>query len=65
MSNNIDKQAAEHLRKAIKEMRWSAYNLEKYYNLVKPEDAPIITIDKNQLTIFDEIENYEKLKVKI
>lgn len=48
----INEQAANHLRKAIKELRWAAYNLEQYYNAVKPEEAPVITKPGNQLEMF-------------
>lgn len=58
MTDKIDTRAANHLRKAIKELRWAAWNMEKYYNIVKPEEAPIIMVDKNQLSLLDEIERY-------
>lgn len=44
---------AEHLRIAAKQMRWAADNLAAAYNLIKPEDAPPLFVDPNQLTIFD------------
>lgn len=44
---------AEHLRIAAKQMRWAADNLAAAYNLIKPEDAPTLFVDPNQLTIFD------------
>lgn len=44
---------AEHLRIAAKQLRWAADNLAAAYNLIKPEDAPPLFVDPNQLTIFD------------
>ena len=46
---------AEHLRIAAKQLRWAADNIAACYNLVKPEDAPPLFVDPNQLTIFDTI----------
>ena len=44
---------ANHLRIAAKQTRWAADNLAAAYNLIKPEDAPPLYVDPNQLTIFD------------
>ena len=44
---------AEYLRIAAKQLRWAADNLAAAYNLIKPEDAPPLFGDPNQLTIFD------------
>lgn len=53
----IDPQAnrtfAEHLRIAAKQMCWATDNLAAAYNLIKPQDAPPLFVDPNQLTIFD------------
>lgn len=51
-TDKIDKAAANHLRKAIKELRWAAFNLERFYSIVKPNDAPIIDRSPNQLEMF-------------
>lgn len=50
--DKIDKAAAEHLRKAIKELRWAAYNLERYYNAVRPPESPALSKPDNQLELF-------------
>lgn len=49
----ISTEAAEHLRKAIKELRWTALNLEKFYDRVKPDEAPPFSQPSNQLKLFD------------
>lgn len=51
---------AEHLRIAAKQMRWAADNLAAAYNLIKPEDAPPLFVDPNQLTIFDTLEDTQQ-----
>ena len=51
---------AEHLRIAAKQMRWAADNLAAAYNLIKPEDAPPLFGDPNQLTIFDTSEDTQQ-----
>ncbi len=51
---------AEHLRIAAKQMRWAADNLAAAYNLIKPEDAPPLFVDPNQLTIFDTSEDTQQ-----
>lgn len=57
MENNNDtqRQVAEHLRIAYKELRWAAMNIAQLYELMKPEDKPHLT-DPNQLKLFDEDE---------
>ena len=52
---------AEHLRIAAKQMRWAADNLAAAYNLIKPEDAPPLFVDPNQLTIFDTFDDTPNL----
>lgn len=51
---------AEHLHIAAKQMRWAADNLAAAYNLIKPEDAPPLFVDPNQLTIFDTSEDTQQ-----
>lgn len=59
MSQKLSMKAADHLRLFIKEMRWATYHLEKFYNEVKPEQAPIITVPKNQLELFENLKKDE------
>lgn len=46
-------QQAELMRKAIKEIRWAAKNLEDLYNISKPAEAPVIEKIANQLELFN------------
>lgn len=47
------KQVAEHLRRAYKELRWAANNIACIYELMRPEDAKPID-DPNQLNLFED-----------
>lgn len=52
---------AEHLRIAAKQLRLAADNPAAAYNLIKPEDAPPLFVDPNQLTIFDTFDDTPNL----
>ena len=55
MDKNTQKQVAEHLRRAYKELRWAANNIAALHELMKPEgEHPIV--DPNQLKLFEENE---------
>lgn len=44
---------AEEMRLALKEMGWALAHLRNFYNLSKPEGAPVAE-DPNQLKLFDQ-----------
>jgi len=47
------KQIAEHLRLAYKELRWAAKNIGIVHDLMRPDDEPPID-DPNQLKLFND-----------
>lgn len=49
--NNRD--MAEHLRKAYKELRWAADNIAKIYEMVRPDNMQPIE-DPKQLKLFED-----------
>lgn len=57
MANNREtqKQIAEHLRMAYKELRWAANHIASLHEIMRPEEEPPIE-DPNQLKLFTENE---------
>ena len=47
------RQIAEYLRLAHKELRWAAKNIAALHDLMRPEDVPAIE-DPNQLKLFND-----------
>lgn len=45
------RQIAEYLRRAYKELRWAAKNIAALHEMMRPEDVPAIE-DPNQLKLF-------------
>lgn len=54
MSNEEQqRQVADHVRRAYKELRWAANNMAAIYEMIRPKDMPPIE-DPNQLKLFDD-----------
>ena len=52
MSNDNQREVAEHVRKAYKQLRWAAANIAAIYEIIRPKDMPALS-DPNQLKLFD------------
>ncbi len=52
------REAAEHVRIAVKQLRWAAQNLAAFYEIIRTEDnPPIEEEDPRQLDLFAHLKN--------